>query len=91
MIRLNEAAYQEVARRGCFPMEMFLIGVRMTLWPVFQSEMDAHVESLKKLADSATGTMLSRGNVRDSLVKVVSTVSRPLFNLYTISSLKSVG
>jgi len=72
MIRLNEAAYQEVGRRGCGPMETFLLGVRIKLWPLFQSEMGAHVESLKKLADSAAGTMLSRGNVRDTVVRAAA-------------------
>jgi vacuolar protein sorting-associated protein 52 len=75
MIRLNEAAYQEVGRRGCGPMEAFLLGIRIKLWPLFQSEMGAHVESLKKLADSATGTMLSRGSVRDTVVRAVSRTS----------------
>ncbi|KAG8810652.1 hypothetical protein FRC17_002845 [Serendipita sp. 399] len=62
MIRLNEAAYQEAGKRGCAPLETFLVGLRISLWPVFQSEMGAHVESLKKLADAATGSMLARGN-----------------------------
>ena len=56
-------------------METFLLGVRIKLWPLFQSEMGAHVESLKKLADSAAGTMLSRGNVRDTVVRAVSRAS----------------
>jgi hypothetical protein len=72
MIRLNEAAYAEVGKRGCGPMETFLLGIRMSLWPLFQTEMGAHVESLKKLADSAAGTLLSRGNVRDPVVRAVS-------------------
>lgn len=72
MIRLNEAAYQEVCRRSCGPMETFLVGVRMSLWPLFQSEMSAHVESLKTLADSATGSMFARGNVRDPVVRAAA-------------------
>ena len=72
MIRLNEEAYREVCRRSCGPMEIFLVGVRMQLWPVFQSEMGAHVDSLKALADSATGSMFARGNVRDTVVRAVS-------------------
>lgn len=72
MIRLNEAAYHEVCRRSCGPMETFMVGIRMSLWPLFQSEMGAHVESLKTLADSATGSMFARGNVRDPVVRAVS-------------------
>ena len=71
MIRLNEAAYQEVCRRDCGPMEAFLVGIRMLLWPLFQSEMGAHVDSLKALADSATGSMFARGNIRDPVVRAV--------------------
>lgn len=52
-------------------METFLVGIRMSLWPLFQSEMGAHVDSLKALADSATGSMFARGNVRDPVVRAV--------------------
>lgn len=55
-------------------METFLLGNRIALWPLFQSEMGAHVESLKKLADAAEGTFLSRGNVRDPVVRAVCLV-----------------
>ncbi|CCA73324.1 related to SAC2 protein [Serendipita indica DSM 11827] len=72
MIRLNEAVYRETGRRSCPPLEGFLIGVRMKLWPLFQTEMGAHVESLKKLADAATGSMLVRGNVRDPVVRAAA-------------------
>ena len=74
MIRLNEAVYREAGRRSCPPLEGFLVGARMKLWPLFQTEMGAHVESVKKLADAATGSMLVRGNVRDPVVRAVSLV-----------------
>jgi len=71
MIRLNEAAFGEVELRRCPPLETFLLSLRMSMWPVFQKEMSAHVDSLKALADSAGGSFLTRGNVKDSNVQAV--------------------
>lgn len=71
MIRLNEAAFGEVELRRCPPLETFLLGLRMSMWPAFQKEMSAHVDSLKALADSTAGSFLTRGNVRDSNVQTV--------------------
>jgi len=72
MIRLNEAAFKEVELRRCPPLETFLLNLRMSMWPVLQKEMSAHVDSLKTLADSAGGSFLMRGNVRDSIVQAVA-------------------
>jgi len=72
MIRLNEAAFKEVELRRCPPLETFLLSLRMSMWPAFQKEMSAHVHSLKALADSAGGSFLTRGNVRDSSVQAVA-------------------
>ncbi|KAG8858375.1 hypothetical protein FRB91_009827 [Serendipita sp. 411] len=80
MIRFNEAAYQEAGKRGCTPLETFLVGLRISLWPTFQSEMSAHVESLKKLADAATGSMLVRGNIRDTVVRAAAQRYATLFS-----------
>lgn len=71
MIRLNEAAFEEVELRRCPPLETFLLSLRMSMWPVFQKAMGAHVDSLKALADSAGGSFLIRGNVGDSNVQAV--------------------
>lgn len=73
MIRLNEAVLAEAqARGGCAPLETFLIGLRLAFWPVFQNQMNAHVDGLKKLADSAAGGLLTRGAVKDSTVQAVA-------------------
>jgi len=75
MIRINEAVFDEVQRRGCSPLETFIIGQRLTMWPIFQKEMSAHVESLKRLSDGASGGYLTRGvTLKDSLIQKV-----PLF------------
>jgi hypothetical protein len=52
-------------------LETFLLGLRMSMWPVFQKEMSVHVDSLKALADSAGGSFLTRGNIKDSNVQTV--------------------
>ena len=72
MIRLNDAVLTETTERGgCNPLESFLIGQRMTMWPVFQKEMNAHVESLKKLGDSAAGGLLTKSTLKDATVHAV--------------------
>ncbi|KAH7105587.1 Vps52-domain-containing protein [Auriculariales sp. MPI-PUGE-AT-0066] len=69
MIRLNEAVLAEAQTRGgCAPLETFLIGLRLAMWPAFQNGMNAHVDGLKRLADSAAGGLLSRGAVKDAFV-----------------------
>ncbi|KZW04122.1 Vps52-domain-containing protein [Exidia glandulosa HHB12029] len=73
MIRLNEAVLSEVQTRGgCAPLETYLIGLRLAMWPVFQNQMNAHHDGLKKLADSAAGGLLSRGAVKDATVQAVA-------------------
>jgi hypothetical protein len=73
MIRLNENVYLEAERRSCGPLETFLLGQRLAMWPLFQKDMGAQVDSLKKLADNAVGGYLSRSGIKDSAVQVVST------------------
>lgn len=72
MIRLNENVYLEAEKRGCGPLETFLLGQRLAMWPLFQKDMGTQVESLKKLAESAVGGLLSRSGIKDSAVQVVS-------------------
>jgi hypothetical protein len=55
MIRLNDAVLEEADRRGCPPMESICLVLKMAMWPIFQKEMDAHIDSVKRLADAATG------------------------------------
>lgn len=55
MIRATDAVLDEASKRGCAPLEPFLLNLRMQLWPLFQKGMSDNVESLKKLADSGGG------------------------------------
>ncbi|KAF8760169.1 Vps52 / Sac2 family [Rhizoctonia solani] len=71
MIRLNENVYLEAERRGCGPLETFLLGQRLTMWPLFQKDMGVQVDSLKKLAENAVGGYLSRSGIKDSAVQVI--------------------
>ncbi|QRV73031.1 vacuolar protein sorting-associated protein, Vps52/Sac2 family protein [Ceratobasidium sp. AG-Ba] len=71
IIRLTETIYIEASKRGCRPLETFLLGQRLTMWPLFQKDMGAQVESLKKLAESAVGGYLSRSGIKDSAVQVI--------------------
>ncbi|KAG8725315.1 hypothetical protein FRC12_024199 [Ceratobasidium sp. 428] len=70
IIRLTENIYLEASKRGCRPLETFLLGQRLTMWPLFQKDMGLQVESLKKLAENAVGGYLSRSGIKDSVVQV---------------------
>jgi hypothetical protein len=75
MIRLNDDVLAEIEERGCIPLESVCTSLKLSMWPIFRKEMDAHLDSMKKLADAAAGTgfgaMLSKG-VKDSVVREVS-------------------
>ncbi|KAG8765683.1 hypothetical protein FRC12_007359 [Ceratobasidium sp. 428] len=71
IIRLTENIYLEASKRGCRPLETFLLGQRLTMWPLFQKDMGLQVESLKKLAENAVGGYLSRSGIKDSAVQVI--------------------
>lgn len=36
-------------------MESICYGLKLTMWPMFQKELDAHIDSVKRLADAAAG------------------------------------
>ncbi|KAF8517831.1 Sac2 family-domain-containing protein [Gautieria morchelliformis] len=70
MIRLLENVLGEVQKRDCPPLETFTLGLRLSMWPAFQKEMNSHLESVKKLADGAGsgGFLSSKPTVRDATV-----------------------
>lgn len=72
MMRLNENVLIEVQHRKCGPLETFIVELRLAMWPVFQKEMDAQVESLKKLVSGAAGGLLTRSTIKDSVVDKVN-------------------
>lgn len=74
MIRMTEAVIAELQVRGCAPLENFVFGIRLQLWPVFQKLMSENVTSLNKLAEtaSAAGGYFRRGPaVSDASVQAV--------------------
>jgi vacuolar protein sorting-associated protein 52 len=50
-----------------------MMGIRLSMWPVFQKEMNAHTESVKKLVDGAGGGgfLSNKPTVRDTTVQSV--------------------
>jgi hypothetical protein len=60
MIRLTEDVVIEVQKRNCPPVEFFVFGLRLQMWPVFQKAMGEHVDALKKLAEGTTSRYFSR-------------------------------
>jgi len=74
MIRLLENVLGEVQKRDCPPLEHFTMGLRLSFWPAFQKDMNAHIESVKKMADGAGGGGFLSGktSVRDATVQAVN-------------------
>lgn len=60
MIRLTEDVMMEVQKRGCAPLESYIFGLRLQMWPVFQKAMAEHIDALKKLAEGANASYFSR-------------------------------
>lgn len=75
LIRLNDRIIATAESRGAEPLIAYLTGWKMALWPLYRKAMDAHVDSLKALADAAEGkgfaSYLVKG-VKDSQVRVVA-------------------
>jgi hypothetical protein len=55
MIRLTEEVMGEIQKRGCQPLETFVFGLRLQMWPLFQRAMTDQIEGLKKVAEGAAG------------------------------------
>jgi vacuolar protein sorting-associated protein 52 len=79
----------EVQRRGCAPLESFVFGIRLRMWPLFQKGMSEHVDALKKLVDGAnagTSMFFGRGTtITGDIVGGVSSSSY-LFARYHFNS-----
>lgn len=73
MIRLTEDVVLEVQKRNCPPVEFFVFGLRLQMWPVFQKAMADNSETLKKLAEGASTGYFSRAlSTTDASVANVS-------------------
>jgi hypothetical protein len=60
MIRLTEEVMSEIQKRGCQPLESFVFGLRLQMWPLFQKAMTDQIEALKKVAEGAGGGYFRR-------------------------------
>jgi hypothetical protein len=69
---------EEVQRRGCPPLESFMFGLRLQMWPVFQKSMTEHLESLKKVAEGVSSGYFTRAVITtDASVSLVSLSTPP--------------
>lgn len=89
LIRLNDRLLSISDSRGTIPLMPILLGQKMALWPVYRKEMDAHIDSLKKLADEAEGKgfagLMGKG-VKDGAVRQVANRYAALFSCVTALS-----
>ncbi|KAG6911232.1 hypothetical protein DXG01_003099 [Tephrocybe rancida] len=60
MIRLMEDVVLEVQKRNSPPVEFYVFGLRLQMWPVFQKLMAENVDALKKLAEGGGSGYFSR-------------------------------
>lgn len=82
MIRLNDRLLATAEGRGTLPLVPYLTGWKMALWPLYRKAMDAHIESVKTLANDAEGKGLAGvfgKGVKDAQVRVVGVRYAALF------------
>jgi hypothetical protein len=90
MIRLTEDVVAEIRQRKCVPLEVFVFGLVMQMWPMFQTAMTQHCESLKKLADGSGGYFTKSVAITDASLATVSShrlqyYPHSIFNLDLLS------
>lgn len=71
MAKLIDSVLQEVQVRQISPLESYFQKIRLSMWPVFQKQMHAHLEALRKLT---SGSAL-KAVVKDLTLNTVSTAS----------------
>lgn len=82
MIRANDRLLAIAEGRGALPLVPYLTGWKMALWPLYRKAMDAHIESLKALANEAEGKGLAGvfgKGVKDAAVRIVAVRYAALF------------
>ncbi|KAG6833901.1 hypothetical protein H0H87_007912 [Tephrocybe sp. NHM501043] len=83
MIRLMEDVVLEVQKRNCPPVEFYVFGLRLQMWPVFQKVMAENTEALKKLAEGGSSGYFSRAAATtDSGVASICKRYTVLFNSF---------
>lgn len=70
----------EIQKRGCQPLETFIFGLRLQMWPLFQKSMTDQIEGLKKAAEGAGGGSYFRRTTTttDAATSTVSAERAPL-------------
>ncbi|EKC98380.1 hypothetical protein A1Q2_07394 [Trichosporon asahii var. asahii CBS 8904] len=84
IIRLNDELIKTTESRGALPLIPYLTGWKLALWPVYRKAMDAHIDSIKALADQAEGKGLTSWvskAVKDSQVRHVALRYAVLFSM----------
>lgn len=72
MTQLTEAVVAEVQKRQCPPLEAFFFSIRLLLWPVFQTGMSEHYDSLARLVEKPSGYFAKTKMTTDVMVSDVS-------------------
>jgi hypothetical protein len=72
MIRLTEEIMSEIQKRSCQPLETFVFGLRLQMWPLFQRAMSEQIEGLKKIADGAGSYFRRATTTSDVAITTVS-------------------
>ena len=63
----------EIQKRSCQPLETFVFGLRLQMWPVFQRAMTDQIDGLKKVAEGAGGGYFRRATTTsDAAITTVS-------------------
>ncbi|WVR09528.1 hypothetical protein IAU60_006596 [Kwoniella sp. DSM 27419] len=89
MIRLNDHVLSVADSWGTSPLLSYLTGWKMLMWPIYRKEMDAHVDSVKRLADEAEGKGLAGfmgKGVKDGAVREVAKRYGAMFSCVTALS-----
>jgi len=89
LIRLNDRLLSICDARGTLPLISFLQAQKLAMWPIYRREMDAHIDSLKRLADEAEGRGLAGfvgKGVKDGAVRQVANRYAALFSCVTALS-----
>lgn len=89
LIRLNDRLLAICDSRGTLPLISFLQAQKLAMWPIYRKEMDAHIDSLKRLADEAEGRGLAGfvgKGVKDGAVRQVANRYAALFTCVTALS-----
>ncbi|KAA1466314.1 vacuolar sorting protein [Dentipellis sp. KUC8613] len=85
MIRLTEEVMVEIQKRDCPPLETFVFGLRLQMWPLFQKMMTEQVDALKKLAEGASAGYFRRAvETTDALVSTICKRYTTLFLSFVI-------